>query len=54
MHHDCDPAVMSLYHRAIVCKTFPGYTLESVRDAQASEIMRAMKLLELAHKALAG
>lgn len=51
MHHSVDPELVHLYNRAIVCKTFPAYTLETARAAPARDLHVAMALLDLAAKA---
>lgn len=48
MPNRVDPALVFLYHRAVICKTFPAYTLESAREASARELLLAMQLLRAA------
>ena len=45
-----DPADVALYHRAVICKTFPAYTLRGLKDEPAGEIFRALELLHTAHE----
>lgn len=46
-----DPELVSLFKRAAICKAFPAYTLESVTEANASDLLRALELLDLARRA---
>jgi hypothetical protein len=50
MPNTCDPATISIYHRAIIAKTFPAYTLETARGANARDVFWAMELLDAAQK----
>ena len=45
-----DPGLIHLYNRAILCKAFPAYTLESARFANARDVWRALEMLNLASK----
>ena len=44
------PELVHLYNRAMVCKAFPGYTLESARHANARDVWLALELLDVAAK----
>lgn len=44
-----NPLHVSLYHRAIICKAFPAYTLETAKHANA-EVLLALELVTLAEK----
>lgn len=46
-----DPRLVSIYQRALICRTFPGYRLHELRDTPAVELLTAMKLLEIAAQA---
>lgn len=50
MPSEIDPATIGIYHRAVVAKTFPAYTLETAKLANAREVFWAMELLEAAQK----
>lgn len=43
-----NPEHVHLYHRAVICKAFPAYTLETARDASARDVWHAMELLAAA------
>ena len=45
-----DPALVGLYQRAVLCRTFPGaYTLETAKRAPV-EALWAMELMDAAAK----
>lgn len=50
MPNECPPQLIVLYNRAIIAKTFPAYTLESVGAANAPQIFQALELLDAAQK----
>lgn len=45
-----DPGLVHLYNRAMVCKAFPAYTLESARHANARDVWLALEMLDVAAK----
>lgn len=45
-----NPAHLTLYQRAVICRRFPAYTLRALRDEPILEILDAVKLLDLADK----
>lgn len=47
---DPPPELPAIYHRALVCQTFPAYRLEDVRELSV-EVLWAMQLLDEAAKA---
>ena len=51
MQHDCPPKLVLLYQRALLCKEFPAYRLDELRNLPAGDILRAMELLSLARQA---
>lgn len=50
MPNDCDPAIIGVYHRAVIAKAFPAYTLESAKQANARDAFWALELLDAAQK----
>jgi hypothetical protein len=44
------PELVHLYNRAMVCKAFPAYTLESARHANARDVWLALEMLDVAAK----
>lgn len=50
MHANPRPRDVHLYQRALVCKEFPAYKLHELRDTPAADLVRALKLLELARQ----
>ncbi|MHB8409845.1 MAG: hypothetical protein ACYDHY_17460 [Acidiferrobacterales bacterium] len=44
--------ILALWERVTICKVFPGYTLETARQAPAREMRRALALLDIARKTL--
>ena len=50
MPNECPPQLIVLYNRAIIAKTFPAYTLESVGAANAPQIFQALERLDAAQK----
>ena len=48
MPNSVDPSLVHLYHRAVICKAFPAYTLEMAREAPARDLFVAMQLLNAA------
>ncbi len=40
-----------LYQRALICKTFPAYKLSDIDGLKYTEIMWAMRLLDVAQQA---
>ncbi len=50
MHAEPDPQLVLLYQRAVICKTFPAYTLHELRNQPLREIMWAVQLLDIAQK----
>ena len=44
------PELVHLYNRAMVCKAFPEYTLESARHANARDVWLALEMLDVAAK----
>jgi hypothetical protein len=45
-----NPAHVTLYQRAMICRRFPAYTLRTLREEPILEILDAVKLLDLADK----
>jgi len=45
MHASPDPRLVALYHRAVVCRTFPAYRLD---DKMPRELLWAIELLGVA------
>ena len=50
MPSSVNPEHVHLYHRAVICKAFPAYTLETARDASARDVWHAMELLAAAQR----
>ncbi len=50
MPNECDPATIGVYHRAVIAKAFPAYTLESAKLANARDAFWALELLDAAQK----
>lgn len=50
MPSECEPAIIAIYHRAVIAKTFPAYTLETAGQANARDLFWAMELLDAAQK----
>ena len=50
MPSKCEPATNPIYHRAVIAKTFPAYTLETAGQANARDLFWAMELLDAAQK----
>ena len=50
MDSEVDPELIAIYNRAVICKTFPAYTLESLKDTPARDVLIAMELLSTAAK----
>ena len=41
---------ITLFQYARICQRFPAYTLESLQNAPARDLLRALELLEIAAK----
>lgn len=50
MDSEVDPELIAIYNRAVICKTFPAYTLQSLKDTPARDVLIAMELLSTAAK----
>lgn len=50
MPNAVDPGLVHLYNRAMVCKAFPAYTLETARHANARDVYMALEMLDVAAK----
>lgn len=46
MHSNVHPEDVALFRRAVICKAFPAYTLESARRA-GREVLWAMDMLAI-------
>ena len=44
-------ALVSLYQRARICRTFPAYRLHELHDLPVAELLRAIELLDAEQKA---
>lgn len=46
-----DLALVSLYQRARICRTFPAYRLHELHDLPVAELLWAIELLDAERKA---